>query len=118
MLRRSLCAVVVLFTLGGFVVAEMFRGQVTDVEKKDDKLVSFKIKYKKKGDKEALTKTIKVNDKTKYVKVKGKDDTEDGTSADVKKGVRVFGEETNGVATEVKIFRGKKGKGKGKDKDK
>jgi hypothetical protein len=119
MLRRCLSAVVVLFVLGGFVAAEVFRGQVTEVKKDGDKLASFTVTYKKKGETEAMKKTIKVNADTKYFKAKGKGKPEPGDADDVKKGARVFGEEKDGTASKVVILAGRgKGKGKGKDKDK
>jgi hypothetical protein len=70
MLGRCVGAAVVLFVLGGFVVAETYRGVITSLDKNEVKVKVFK----KKGEK-AEDKTFKVSKDTKFAKAgKTKDD--------------------------------------------
>src|SRR5262249_43481931 len=80
MLRRFVSAAVVVLVLGGFVIAETYRGIVTSL---DDKEV--KIKVRKKGEKKAEEKTFKLEKKVKFAKAKGKDDAEDLSASEATK---------------------------------
>lgn len=116
MLHRVSAAVAILAVLGGFVLAETIRGNITKI---DDATIEVTTKAKKgeKGEK----KTIKINDKTKWAMKKGKDDEKDTTVAAVKKSLEkakkgvsaVIETGDDGVATSVTVMAGK---GKGKKK--
>jgi hypothetical protein len=80
MFRRFVSAAVVVLVLGGFVIAETYRGIVTSL---DDKEV--KVKVRKKGEKKAEEKTFKLDKKVKYAKKMGKDDAEDLSASDATK---------------------------------
>jgi hypothetical protein len=129
MLRRTVGAALVLFVLGGFVLAETYTGLITEL-KKD----SVTVTVRKKGDKEGTKKTFKVNADTKLMKMgKTKDDEPTKISASdiqkaIEKGIKVKGKdepikavfgkiETTGegdkeTATSITVgrLRGKKGK--------
>lgn len=95
MLRRSLGAALVLFVVGGFVLAETYQGLIT---KLDDKEVTIKTRGKKKGEK-GKEYTFKVSKDVKIQKAgKSKDDEPTSVSlSDVKKmidkGVKVKGQD-------------------------
>src|SRR3954447_16017115 len=70
MLGRCVGAAVVLFILGGFVVAETYRGVITSLDKSE-----VKVKVFKKGSKKGEEKTFKIGKDAKFAKAgKTKDD--------------------------------------------
>jgi hypothetical protein len=96
MLRRSLSAALVLFVLGGFVLAGEHFGQITKYE---DGKVTVKI-FKKKGE-DPVEKTFKVSKDAKFIiKAKNEDEKDKELKADELK--------------EAIEKMAKKGKGKGK----
>jgi hypothetical protein len=127
MLHRGLSAALVLFVLGGFLLAGTYTGLVTKVE--DGKIT---VKTFKKGE-EPTEKTFKVSKDVKITKKKSKDDegeavkVEDFTKAVEKaakgegkfKGVfakiETEGEGSDETVTKITSFAGKKGKAKKKD---
>lgn len=74
MLRRSLAAALVICVLGGFVVAETYRGLITKVDKDSVTIMARKDKDDKKG----TEKVIKLGKDVKFLKSagKGKDATD------------------------------------------
>lgn len=117
MLRRCFTAALVLFVLGGFVLAESVRGIITSVSDKE-----VKITVRKKGEKKGEERTFKVTGDTKFVKRVGKDKSDDSTAAAVKaivekSGKGAFGavEVDGDTAKEIAVMAGGKGKGKKKD---
>src|SRR5262245_22206474 len=81
MFRRSVAAAVVLFVVGGFVLAETYTGLITKLEK--DKVT---VKVRKKGEKKGKEMTFKVNKDTKIQKfVKKGEDPETISISDVQK---------------------------------
>ena len=74
MLRRSLGAAIVLFVLGGFVVAETYNGLIT---KHEDGKITIRVR-KDKEDKKGTEKTFKVSKDVKFFKgaKKGDEPTE------------------------------------------
>lgn len=118
MLRRCFTAALVLFVLGGFVLAESVRGLITSVSDKE-----VKITVRKKGEKQGDERTFTVTDDTKFVKRVGKDKSEPSDLAAVKKIVEKSGKGAFGAvefegktAKEIAVMAGF-GKGKGKKKD-
>jgi hypothetical protein len=104
MMLRSVGAAVVLFVLGGFVIAETYRGSLVKLE--DDKVT---VRVFNKEDKKATEKTFKVNKDTKYVqKAKDKDGEDKVLKAeDVKTLIEKAGKGGD------KGDKGGKGKGRG-----
>jgi hypothetical protein len=130
MFRRSVAAGVVLFVLGGFVLAESYTGIVTKLEK--DKVT---IKVRKKGEKKGEQKTFKVTKDTKIQKrAKKGEEPETVSISDVQKmidkGFKIGDKERKGVfgkietkgegddetATSITVGGGRRGKAKGKPK--
>ena len=117
MLRRMGYAAIAVLVLGGFVLAETYRGSVTKIEDG-----SITIKYRKDPkDKESelLDKTIKTTKDTEYKVRKGRKDTEDSDAKKFKeaweknkKGVRVTVETDNGNAKSITYGTGVKKKKK------
>jgi hypothetical protein len=85
MLRRYVSAAVVLFLVGGFVLADTVRGLITAAS---DKEVTINVREKgKKGKGEA--KTFTVSKDTKVLRRKGKDtEPADATIDDLKKAIQ------------------------------
>src|SRR4051794_15507048 len=78
MLRRCFGAALVLFVLGGFVVAETYRGVITSLDKDE-----VKVKVFKKGERKSEEKTFKVAKDAKFAKKgKTKDDEDTTLKAD------------------------------------
>src|SRR5437868_1942812 len=71
MLRRSLAAAFVLVALGGFVLAETFRGTITKADLKDDGTGTITVKVGKKGE-EPTEKKFKITRDTKFYRGGGK----------------------------------------------
>jgi len=99
MLRRCVGAALVLFVVGGFVLAETYRGLITKLEK--DK-VTIKTRGKKKGEGKEMT--FKVSADTKIMKAGKKGSEPTTVSADdvnkmIEKGIKTKGsdEPTKGV---------------------
>jgi hypothetical protein len=94
MLRRTVGAALVLFVLGGFVLAETYQGLVTEL-KKD----SVTVMVRKKGEKESTKKVFKVNADTKLQKAgKKKGDEPTTVTADdihkaIEKGIKIKGKD-------------------------
>ena len=121
MLRRFVCAAVVVLLVGGIALADTIRGLITAAS---DKEVTVTVREKgKKG--KGTEKTFKVTKKTEVLKRKGKEDTETSSIDALKeaiekskgkvKGVRAVIEEDDGTATKITFGGGRrKGKGKGK----
>jgi hypothetical protein len=76
MLRRGLSAALVMFVVGGFLLAGTHRGVITKIE--DGKVT---MKTFKKGDKEGTDKTFKISKDAKFI-IKAKD--KDGEDKEVK----------------------------------
>jgi DNA integrity scanning protein DisA with diadenylate cyclase activity len=119
MLKKFGCAIAVLM-VGSFALAETVRGIITKAG--DDEItVTVRVKGEKKGE----SKTYKISKKTKILKMKGKDDTEDSTLSALKeaiekskgrrKGAFATLEVTDGKVTEIKYGGGRGGKRKKKD---
>jgi hypothetical protein len=132
MLRRFAGASLVLFVLGGFVLAETYRGLVTSLSKDE-----VKVKVFKKGEKKAEEKTFKVDKSVKFAKRgKTKEDEPTTLTADeagklVEKAAKSEGRfkgafatiETSGSddaekVTKITFSGGFRGKGKEKRKPK
>jgi len=120
MLQKFIGAVV-LVLVGSIALADTIRGIITKATDKEVTITPFK--KGEKGDE----KTFKITDKTTYAKMmgfKGKAEDIDKDGLKVlkeaieknKKGVFGSIEETDGKATKITIFAGKR-KGKPKDKD-
>src|SRR5262245_60682089 len=121
MLRRYVCAAVVVLLVGGIALADTIRGLVTSAS---DKEITVTVREKgKKG--KGTEKTLKVTKKTEVLKRKGKDDTETSSIDALKeaidnskgkvKGVRAVIEEDGGTATKITFGGRRKGKGKSKE---
>jgi len=113
MLRRSFVAALVLFVLGGFVLAETVRGVITAIE--GDKI---KVTVRKKGEKEGEPKEFTISDKTEFHKAKSKDDSEKVTKEDAikaikaaKKGAAASLEVEDGKVSKITFFSARKKKG-------
>jgi hypothetical protein len=132
MLRRSVGAALVLFVLGGFVLAETYRGLITKMTDKEvtikvakkgekPKEMTFKVskdtKIQKAGKKGSEPETLTVSDLQKLIKKgfkpKGKDETIEGVRG------RIETEGEGDSATVKTITVGGRGKGgkKGKKTD-
>jgi hypothetical protein len=83
MLRKFVCASVVLVLVGTIALAETVRGTITKVT--DDEVTITVREKGKKGKGEA--KTFKLSATAKVLKMKGKDDTEDSKLSDLKKAI-------------------------------
>jgi len=88
MLRRSIAAALVLFVLGGFVMAETLRGQLVSLDGTKAKVKVFKSKKDKEGEEKEFT----VASSAKYMKggKKGTEPTEVAVE-DVKKAIGTKG---------------------------
>jgi len=114
MLSRFVGAALVMFAIGGFVMAEVYQGVITKHDSKDG--ITFKAK--KKGDKKGTEMTLKVGKGVKITKgedtVEAKDfDKMVSDAADTKaKGVRAKitteGEGDKEVVTKIEVVKGKK----------
>ncbi len=71
MLRRCVSASLVLFVLGGFVIAGTYTGGVTKIE--DGKIT---VRVRVEGEKKATEKTFKISKDAKFIKSKTKDEDE------------------------------------------
>jgi hypothetical protein len=96
MLRRSLAAGLVMFVIGGFVLAETYRGTITSLTKDEVKITV----RKDKEDKEGTPKTFKVAKDVKIQKSAGKD--KEATDAKME-------DLTKAVEKAVKADKGPKG---------
>jgi hypothetical protein len=127
MLRKFAGAAIVLLLVGSIALADTVRGLITAIGKGE---VSITVREGKKGERKTEKKTFTYDKKTlKVFKVKGKDDKDKSSVADLQeaiekskgktKGVFASVEVTDKAATEISYFTGRrKGKGKDKDKDK
>jgi hypothetical protein len=120
MLRRCVSAALVLFVIGGFVLAGEYTALITKIDKDEAKVKVFK-----KGDREGVEKTFKVSKDVKVMRRKGKD-TEPETSSisDVEKAIEkskakgVFARiETEGEGTKEMVTKITYGARKGKKKE-
>jgi hypothetical protein len=122
MLRRYVCAAVVVLLVGGIALADTIRGLITSASDKEIKVVVREKGKKGKG----TEKTLKVTKKTEVLKRKGKDDTETSSIDALKeaienskgkvKGVRATIEEDDGTATKITFGGRRKGGKKKEDK--
>ena len=124
MLSRFVASAVVMFVIGGMVLAGEYTGVITKIDKEEG--VTFKTRGKKKGDK-GEEKTIKVSSKNKITKGEDKDkvSAEDfselvskaaegkGKMKGVFAKITTEGEDKDEKVVSIEIL---KGKGKGKDK--
>ncbi len=129
MLRRSLSAALVMFVVGGFLVAGTYTGLITKHE--DGKIT---IRVRSKEDKKGTEKTFKVHKDVKVSKIAKKDaDPEDvkvedftkmvekAAKSESKRGKGVFakiettGEGDDETITKITVTPGGRGKGKRKD---
>jgi hypothetical protein len=102
MIRKFVCASVVLVLVGTIALAETVRGTITKVT--DDEVTITVREKGKKGKGEA--KTFKLTATAKVLKVKGKDDTEDSKLSDLKKAVEDGGK--RGVFGSIEVNDDKK----------
>jgi hypothetical protein len=87
MIRKFVCASVVLVLVGTIALAESVRGTITKIT---DTEVTITVREKgKKGKGEE--KTYKLSPTAKVLKMKGKDDTQDSKVSDLKKAVEEGG---------------------------
>jgi hypothetical protein len=94
MLRRCLSAALVLFVVGGFVLAETYNGTITSLTKDEVKITVKKDKKDKKG----TEMTIKLGKDVKYMTQKGKDEAVDTTA---EKAVKMVEKATKGHRAKV-----------------
>ena len=122
MLRRYVCAAVVVLLVGSIALADTLRGLITSASDTE-----VKISVRKKGEKgKGKVHTVKVNKKTEVFKAKGKDDTEKSSIDQLKEAIEnskgkvkgVFGsiEEDDGTATKITYFQLKKRRPKKEDR--
>jgi hypothetical protein len=103
MLRKFLCASVVLVLVGTIALAETLRGTITKVTD-DEVTITVRAGKGKKG--KGKEQTFKINAGAKVLKVKGKDDTEDSKLSDLKKAVEDGGK--RGVTATIEVNDDKK----------
>jgi len=97
MMRKFVCASVVLVLVGTIALAESVRGTITKIT--DDEVTITVREKGKKGKGES--KTFKLTATAKVFKIKGKDDTEDSKLSDLKKAVEDGGKRGVGATIEV-----------------
>jgi hypothetical protein len=100
MLRKFVCASVVLVLAGTIALAETVRGTITKIT--DDEVT---ITVREKGEKKGVEKTFKLTATAKVLKIKGKDDTEDSKLSDLKKAVE---DSKRGVLGSIEVNDDKK----------
>jgi hypothetical protein len=119
MLRRYVCAAVVVLLIGSIALADTLRGLITSASDTE-----VKITVRKKGEKKGKVHTLKVGKKTEVYKAKSKDDVEKASIDQLKEAIEkspksrgVFGsiDEDDGTATKITYFAGKRKKGKPKE---
>jgi hypothetical protein len=127
MLRRSLCAGLVLLAIGGLVLADTFRGVITDVKDNKISVTVFKGKFKKGERPETEKKTFSVSKDTKVVKGTGRETSEASSLGALQEAVKSAGkgkvkgvfaaiEAEDGKVTKITYFTGL-GRGKKKEKE-